>query len=34
MTKIAKSILRHSSSKEADKLCMPIKEIINLIPSS
>jgi phosphoenolpyruvate phosphomutase len=34
MTKIAMSILRHSSSKEADKLCMPIKEIINLIPSS
>jgi phosphoenolpyruvate phosphomutase len=34
MTKIAESILEHSSSKEADKLCMPIKEIINLIPSS
>ncbi|MDC1325992.1 phosphoenolpyruvate mutase [Gammaproteobacteria bacterium] len=34
MSKIAASILEHSSSIEADKLCMPIKEIINLIPSS
>lgn len=34
MSKIAESILEHSSSKEADKMCMPIKEIINLIPST
>tara|TARA_Y100000385_G_C13093318_1_gene639953 strand:+ start:1403 stop:2707 length:1305 start_codon:yes stop_codon:yes gene_type:complete len=34
MSKIAESILYNSSSKEADKLCMPIKEIINLIPPS
>jgi len=34
MSNIAESILQHSSSKEADKLCMPIKEIINLIPST
>lgn len=34
MSNIAESILENSSSKEADKLCMPIKEIINLIPST
>jgi phosphoenolpyruvate phosphomutase / 2-hydroxyethylphosphonate cytidylyltransferase len=34
MTNVAKSILEHSSSKEAEEHCMPIKEIINLIPSS
>jgi phosphoenolpyruvate phosphomutase / 2-hydroxyethylphosphonate cytidylyltransferase len=34
MTKVAESILENSSSKEAELDCMPIKEIINLIPSS
>ncbi len=33
MVKTAKSILEHSRAKEAsDEFCMPIKEIINLIP--
>ena len=34
MTNIAKSILENSSTIEAEKSCMPIKEIINLIPPS
>jgi len=34
MSKVAESILEHSSSKESEQSCMPIKEIINLIPSS
>jgi len=35
MTKVAKSILENGRAKEAsDNLCMPIKEIINLIPES
>lgn len=33
MQKVAKSILQHSRSKEADALCMPIKEILTLIPA-
>ena len=32
MIKTAKSILEHSRSKEADDLCMPIKDILELIP--
>jgi phosphoenolpyruvate phosphomutase / 2-hydroxyethylphosphonate cytidylyltransferase len=32
MINTAKSILQNSRSKEADKYCMPIKEILSLIP--
>lgn len=32
MVKVAESILYHERSFESDKYCMPIKEIINLIP--
>jgi len=32
MQKTAETILRAHRSKEADELCMPIKEILNLIP--
>ncbi len=32
MKNVAKSILLNQRAKEADDLCMPIKEIINLIP--
>jgi len=32
MVKTAQSILQHGRALEADKFCMPIKEIINLIP--
>tara|TARA_Y100000590_G_scaffold469246_1_gene655770 strand:+ start:803 stop:2104 length:1302 start_codon:yes stop_codon:yes gene_type:complete len=35
MTKVAKSILENGRAKEAsDNFCMPIKEVINLIPES
>lgn len=33
MQKVARTILKHSRSLEADDLCMPIKEILSLIPS-
>lgn len=32
MQHAAKTILKHHRAKECDKMCMPIKEIINLIP--
>jgi phosphoenolpyruvate phosphomutase len=32
MTEVAKSILRHGRAAEAEELCLPIKEIISLIP--
>jgi phosphoenolpyruvate mutase len=32
MVQVAESILRHGRAAEAEELCMPIKEIINLIP--
>ena len=32
MQKTAESILKHNRSLEADEYCMPIKEILNLIP--
>jgi phosphoenolpyruvate phosphomutase len=32
MLNVARSILEHERAMEADKLCMPIKEIIELIP--
>ncbi|MEK6886789.1 MAG: phosphoenolpyruvate mutase, partial [Nanoarchaeota archaeon] len=32
MIKTAKSILTHGRSKEADKFCMPVKDILELIP--
>jgi phosphoenolpyruvate phosphomutase len=32
MVQVAESILRHGRAAEAEDLCMPIKEIINLIP--
>ena len=32
MKKTAETILLYSRAKEADEFCMPIKEIINLIP--
>lgn len=32
MVKTAQSILEHGRSKEADPLCMPIKEVLKLIP--
>lgn len=32
MVEVAKSILRHGRAAEAEDLCMPIKEIISLIP--
>ncbi len=32
MVRTAESILKHERSYEADELCMPIKEILNLIP--
>ncbi len=32
MVQIARSILRHGRAAESEQLCMPIKEIINLIP--
>nr|MBR4281057.1 phosphoenolpyruvate mutase [Clostridia bacterium] len=34
MQATAKSILEHSRSKEADQLCMSIKEILTLLPNS
>ncbi|MBK7107122.1 MAG: phosphoenolpyruvate mutase [Ignavibacteriae bacterium] len=34
MVKTAKSILQNSRSKEVDEFCMPIKEILTLIPSA
>ena len=34
MQATAKSILTHSRSKEADALCMSIKEILTLLPNS
>ena len=34
MSDVAESILKHSSSKEAEQKCMSIKKIINLIPST
>jgi len=33
MLKTAESILKHGRAFEAEKLCMPIKKIITLIPS-
>ena len=32
MQKAAQCILEHHRAKECDDLCMPIKDIINLIP--
>jgi phosphoenolpyruvate phosphomutase len=32
MVEVSQKILRHGRAAEADKLCMPIKEIISLIP--
>lgn len=32
MKKVAETILLHNRAKEAEELCMPIKEILNLIP--
>ena len=32
MVQVAESILRHGRASEAEELCMPIKEIISLIP--
>ena len=32
MVKVAKSILRHGRAAEAEARCMPIKDIISLIP--
>jgi phosphoenolpyruvate phosphomutase len=34
MAKTARSILRHGRCKEAGKLCMPISEILGLIPGT
>ena len=34
MFKVAESILKHGRSKESDDLCMPINEILNLIPGT
>jgi phosphoenolpyruvate phosphomutase len=34
MVKVAETILEHSRSKEADVYCMPIKEILELIPGT
>ena len=34
MKHTAETILKHHRAKEANELCMPIKEIINLIPES
>ena len=34
MVKVAKTILENERSLEADDLCMPIKEILELIPNS
>ena len=34
MQATAKSILENGRSKEADKLCMSIKEILTLLPNS
>lgn len=34
MVKVAKSILENERSLEADELCMPIKQILELIPNS
>ena len=32
MVKTAETILKHGRSKEAEEFCMPIKDILNLIP--
>jgi phosphoenolpyruvate phosphomutase len=32
MVKVAESILEHERALEADELCMPIKQILELIP--
>jgi len=34
MLQVAKSILKHGRSSECDEECMPIKEILNLIPGT
>ncbi len=34
MVTVASSILEHGRSKEADPLCMPIKQILELIPGT
>lgn len=34
MRDVAHSILRHGCAKEADDLCMPVKEILDLIPGT
>ena len=34
MQATARSILENSRSKEADQLCMSIKEILSLLPNS
>ena len=34
MVEVAKSILTHGRSLEANSKCMPIKEILNLIPGT
>ena len=33
MQEVARQILRYGRSKECDDICMPVKEIINLIPA-
>ncbi|OGK14333.1 phosphoenolpyruvate mutase [Candidatus Roizmanbacteria bacterium RIFCSPLOWO2_01_FULL_38_12] len=33
MVNVAELILKHQRSSEADKLCLPIQEVLNLIPS-
>ena len=34
MLRVAKSILRHGRSSDCEDECMPIKEILNLIPGT
>ena len=34
MTKVAQSILKHGRAYESDKMCLPIDQVISLIPSS
>jgi phosphoenolpyruvate phosphomutase len=33
MQRVARTILENGRAKEADDYCMPIKDIINLIPN-
>ncbi len=34
MIKVAKSILKNNRSKEVDEVCLPIREILELIPGT